>query len=78
MVYLAEAKKNDVDAGIAQNIAQIIASREAYIASVFGNEISVLDNIASSGLITTGEKWIFTRCRFVRVDGVGKFIRNSP
>jgi hypothetical protein len=81
MVCLVEAKRDDLDKGMAQNIAQIVASREVFIASKYGKkrsreEISVLDNIASSGLVTCGDKWIFTR--YVRVNGVGKFIRSSP
>lgn len=64
-VVITEAKKNDVPAGLRQNIAQIVAGREVYIRKVLGKrkhgDASLnVDSIPSFGAVSTAEKWIFT------------------
>ncbi len=51
---VVEAKKNDVEAGLGQCIAQMVAARQ-FNASADGSETSIY------GCVTTGESWQFLR-----------------
>ena len=70
---LVEAKKNDVDVGVPQCIAQM------YGAAIFNkkrsNEISVI-----YGCVTTGEEWLFLKLAGVNavIDNQKYFIRETP
>ncbi len=67
-ICIAEAKKVDIEYGIAQNIAQIVASRDVFIYQEsrkrsHGDAFTDLDinAIPSSGIISTGDEWIFSK-----------------
>jgi hypothetical protein len=51
---VVEAKKNDVEAGLGQCIAQLVAAREF-------NKSSKLGEVPLFGCVTTGEAWQFLR-----------------
>ena len=64
-VMITEAKKNDVPAGLRQNIAQIVAGRDVYIHKILGKRklddaALDVDSIPSFGVVSTADKWIFT------------------
>ena len=54
LVAVVEAKKNDVESGLGQCIAQMIAARML-------NERTGVNNPAVFGCVTTGEVWQFLR-----------------
>ena len=63
---ITEAKKDSVDTGLSQNIAQLVSSREDYIHNVLGVKLKIDDaahdisSVPSFGVVSTAEKWIFT------------------
>jgi len=71
-IAITEAKKDNIEAGVAQNIAQLVASREAFLfqhASEPANKnkrkyrdhVGDIADIPSTGIVTTGDKWLFLR-----------------
>lgn len=69
-IVLTEAKMENIEAGVAKNICQIVASREQharYLAKLLGTKrkyddlLSEMMRVASYGIITTGEEWYFLR-----------------
>ena len=65
-VVITEAKKDNVDSGLSQNIAQLVSSREDYICKVLGvkrkiEEMSpAINSVPSFGAVSTATCWIFT------------------
>jgi hypothetical protein len=66
-VVITVAKKNDVSAGLGQNIAQIKCGREDYIHHVLGDrkvddvDVAVeISSVPSFGAVSTADKWVFT------------------
>jgi hypothetical protein len=76
-VCVAEAKREDLDKGIAQNIAQLVACRNEYERNERKRSASDafdehdIDLIPSSGVVSTAMDWIFTR--YVYDDGLKKW-----
>lgn len=84
LILLTEAKLNDLDAGLTQNIMQQQSSRD-FLANVFVDadgalfaearkrkfeEISVkLGSFASFGVVTTANTWLFTKIERDPADG---------
>ena len=65
-ICIAEAKKVDIAHGIAQNIAQIVASRDVFISQEskkrkYEDDFSDTKEIPSAGIISTGDEWIFSK-----------------
>ena len=65
-VVITEAKKDNVDDGLSQNIAQLVSSREDYVHRVLGvkrkiEEVSPeISSVPSFGAVSTATNWIFT------------------
>jgi hypothetical protein len=57
-----------------QNIAQLVASREEYCRLVKRTMDEIVD-LPSSGIVSTGEKWIFIR--YTQENGVWKLYRSE-
>jgi hypothetical protein len=69
-ILITEAKKDNLNGGIVQNLAQLVASREEYlriIADAAGEKRTYMTmagqiaQLPSTGIISTGEKWILLR-----------------
>ena len=69
-IVLTEAKKEKVDVGVAQNIAQQVANREQLARKLFNvvgmkrnydDLLSEISEVPTYGIITTGDEWLFTR-----------------
>ena len=72
-IVLTEAKKLTIKAGIKQNIAQIVASKEDFAKQfAFGDDINskkrkykdafdAIDLIPSFGIVATGAQWVFIK-----------------
>jgi hypothetical protein len=80
-ICIAEAKKDDLVVGVNQNIGQLIASREVYAASYLGKrkreeyEDESWRALPSSGIVTSGHRWIFTR--YIFEEGRWKLYRTN-
>ena len=80
-VLLTEAKKEKPQLGVVQNLVQIAASREMFRGQVAGCKrfrdfADDTQNLPSSGIVSTGAEWIFSRYIF---DGSEwKFFRSNP
>ena len=65
-VVITEAKKDNVDSGLGQNIAQLVSSREDYVCRVLGFKRKIEDmspaisSVPSFGAVSTATCWIFT------------------
>ena len=65
-VVITEAKKDNVDDGISQNIAQLVSSREDYVRKVLGFKRKIeemtpaISSVPSFGTVSTARDWIFT------------------
>jgi hypothetical protein len=59
-ICVVEAKKDTIEEGISQNIAQLVASREEYCHHSKRNIDEIVD-LPSSGIVSTGKEWIFIR-----------------
>ena len=65
-VVITEAKKDNVDTGLGQNIAQLVSSREDYIHNVLGVKRKIeeiapdISSVPSFGVVSTAANWIFT------------------
>ena len=63
---IMEAKKDNVDDGISQNIAQLVSSREDYVRKVLGVKRKIeemtpaISSVPSFGTVSTARDWIFT------------------
>ena len=60
---ITEARKDNVEDGLCQNIAQLVSSREDYLFNVAGVKRK-FEEVASApgfGALCTGEHWIFTK-----------------
>jgi len=84
-ILITEAKKDNLDVGIVQNLAQIVASREEYlriIADVAGKKRTYMTmagqiaQILSTGIISTGEKWMLLRY-LTHADGTAHVSRSA-
>mmetsp|Transcript_15553 Transcript_15553/g.14084 ORF Transcript_15553/g.14084 Transcript_15553/m.14084 type:complete len:369 (-) Transcript_15553:91-1197(-) len=67
-ICIDEAKKLEIEYGIAQNIAQIVTSRDVFIfeeSKKRSHGVAFTDSdinaIPSSGIISTGNEWIFSK-----------------
>ena len=66
-ICIVEAKKEAFEAGIAQNIAQLVASRDELLYGIkkrLYSDTFTDDNVKytpSSGIVSTGDEWLFTR-----------------
>jgi hypothetical protein len=66
-IVVTEAKKNDIEEGLVQNVAQVVATREDYVMSQISEKrkyheyIGQIAQVPSSGLVSTGNTWVFTR-----------------
>ena len=64
---IAEAKKDNLDSGIVQNLAQMMASRETYLYKTNGMKRGYLEmagqiaQVPSTGIVSTGKEWILLR-----------------
>jgi len=92
LILLTEAKLNDLDAGLTQNIVQQQSSRD-FLAHVYVDaggtffaearkrkfeEISVLlSSVASFGVVTTANTWLFTKIERDPVDGKAIITRSK-
>jgi hypothetical protein len=77
-ICMAEAKKENIFGGLFQNLAQIVAGREMYAATVLckrPREVDCIDNVASSGVVTTAKEWILTR--YVMKSGQWMFYKHN-
>ncbi len=59
-ICVVEAKKDAIEEGISQNIAQLVASREEYCYQSKRSIDEIVD-LPSSGIVSTGKEWIFIR-----------------
>ena len=66
-IVVAEAKKDQLKSGVVQNVAQMIASRETYLFNTQGRKRGYLEmagqiaQVPSTGIVSTGEKWMLLR-----------------
>ena len=66
-IVIAEAKKDNLDSGIVQNLAQMMASRETYLYKTNGMKRGYLEmagqiaQVPSTGIVSTGKEWILLR-----------------
>ena len=69
-IVLTEAKKENIEAGVVQNICQLVASREQCARNMkilsgkkrkYDELLSEIMRVASYGIITTGDEWYFLR-----------------
>ena len=66
-VVITEAKKDSIENGICQNIAQLVGGREDYLHSTapvkrkFAEYAHLIDDVPSSGVVSTADRWIFTQ-----------------
>ena len=66
-LLITEAKKDQLENGIIQNIAQLVASREQFLydnSSLKRNYMSMAGDIAcipSTGVVSTGKEWVLIR-----------------
>lgn len=60
-ICVVEAKKELMEQGVAQNIAQLVASREDYSYSNKRKMMNKIVDLSSIGIVTSGEGWIFTK-----------------
>lgn len=64
---ITEAKRDNLDSAIVQNLAQMIASRETYLFNTNGMKRGYLDmagqiaQVPSTGIVSTGKEWILLR-----------------
>ncbi len=73
-ICVVEAKKGAIEKGVAQNIAQLVASREEYCRR-FKRNAEDICNVPSSGIVSTGEDWIFIR--YMYEDGQWNLYRSN-
>jgi hypothetical protein len=73
-ICIVEAKKEAIEQGVAQNIAQLVASREEYCHR-FKRKAEDICNVPSSGIVSTGEDWIFMR--YMYEDGEWNLYRSN-
>ena len=65
-MVITEAKKDNVDTGLGQNIAQLVSSREDYNHNVLGAKRKIeevapdISSVPSFGVVSTAANWIFT------------------
>ena len=74
-IVLTEAKKLDIAAGMAQNIAQQVASREDFVKGLapikkrkYSELLADVKLIPSFGIVTTGDEWLLLKY-FYSTDG---------
>jgi hypothetical protein len=67
-LLITEAKNDDINHGVMQNIGQLLAARDEYLQSLAGpkkrNYMSTagdITNIPSTGVASTGDKWALIR-----------------
>lgn len=66
-IVITEAKKDSVENGICQNIAQLVGGREDYLYSrapnkrIFAEYADLINDVPSSGVVSTADRWIFTQ-----------------
>lgn len=68
-IIITEAKRDDLEKGVVQNLAQLIASREEFLynASDLNNKRKYMDlaadilEVPSIGLVSTGKEWLLIR-----------------
>jgi hypothetical protein len=67
LVVIAEAKKDDLEKGVVQNTAQLVASREDYLFNVnckkrgYMEFAGQIEQVPSTGIVTTGKDWLLMR-----------------
>lgn len=66
-VVVAEAKKDNLEKGVVQNVAQLVASRENYLFDVSSKKRGYMEfagqiaQVPSTGIVSTGERWLLMR-----------------
>lgn len=73
-ICVVEAKKEAIHQGVLQNVAQLVASREDYCKR-FKRKMDDIYDLPSSGIVTTGEGWIFVR--YVKENDEWKLYRSD-
>jgi hypothetical protein len=73
-ICVVEAKKEAIHQGVLQNVAQLVASREDYC-NRNKRKIDDIVDLPSSGIVTTGEEWIFIR--YTKENGEWKIYRSN-
>ncbi len=73
-ICVVEAKKEAINEGVLQNVAQLVASREDYC-NRNKRKIDDIVDLPSSGIVTTGEEWIFVR--YTKENGEWKIYRSN-
>jgi hypothetical protein len=65
-ICIAEAKRENMDEGLAQNIIQLVSSRDEFILSKKRQheDTTNIIHIPSCGIVTCGNKWAFTRYEY--------------
>ena len=66
-VVVTEAKNDDLEEGVVQNVAQLVASRENYLFDVSSKKRGYMEfaeqiaQVSSTGIVSTGERWLLMR-----------------
>eukprot|EP01041_Mallomonas_annulata_P011867 gene11867-24866_t len=85
-IVLTEAKRNDIDSAVKQNLAQQVASREEYVKQItiecngrkrkYEDNMEGLKDIPSFGIVTSGEAWMLLKYYFDDVHKNWKLVKS--
>lgn len=78
-ICVTKAKKEKIEQGVYQNVAQMVACRDNYVYETKKrkrdeSDADYIQDLPSTGIVSTGENWIFLKYMFV--EGVWKLYRS--
>ena len=79
-ICIAEAKKEKIEQGFYQNVAQMVACRDKYVYDTKKRKrdepgVDYIQDIPSTGIVSTGDHWIFLK--YMYEEGAWKIYRSE-